>query len=212
MHAELHQADRSPADAELVSRWKAGSVSAFEGLVRRHQPRLLAFLERSVGNRQDAEDVTQRVFVTIHQQVERFQADHSFTTWMFMIARRQATDHHRRAGSRERTLRRAQSLTGEDEAIDLGAAVTLDQRERSLEIWAWVREHLNERAFTALWLQVQEDMDDREIARALRLTRVHVRVLLHRARKKLVHARRQSNHGIHAVTDLGHQAPATNLR
>lgn len=185
-------------------------MSAFEGLVRRYQPRLLAFLERSLGNRQDAEDVTQRVFVTIHQTVDRFRADHSFPTWMFMIARRQAVDFHRRTGTREQTIRRVQSLAESDDGLEEDPVKILAKRERHEEIWHWVRRQLREQAFTALWLQVQEDMDDREIARVMKLTRTHVRVILHRARKKLVQARRRAARTSGSPAGTGDRNPSAN--
>lgn len=189
MHPDSTHNVEETTDIELVRQWRTGSMGAFEALVRRYQPRVLAFLEPRLGNREDAKDVTQAAFLKLYRSLDRYRDRYPFSSWVFLIARRQAIDFHRRSGSRRRMQERLQTEAETPVAGSPGPDETLDRQERSETIWHWVRHHLSEQAFTVLWLSVQEEMSDVETARVMRLRPTHVRVILHRARKKLISIR-----------------------
>ena len=170
-------------DEDLVARCQDGSVDAFEELVRRYQPRILGFLDRQVGHREDAEDVTQRTFVQAYRSIPRFKQGYRFSPWLFTIARRQAIDFLRQVGSRRRLEETVEANHAEAEVED--PSLLLRQREGVDTLWRWVHSTLDERSAGILWLRVQEEMDLTEIAKVMKLTRTHVKVLLHRARKAL---------------------------
>jgi len=171
------------SDEALVAACLAGSAGAFETLVRRYQPRVLRFLESQLGNREDARDVTQRAFLQAYGSLARFKAGSRFSPWLFAIARHQGIDHLRHTGARRDLNRRLADNAEAATAID--PAAVLDAREGVEERWRWVRGHLDERSFQILWLQIQEEMETGDIARVMKLTRSHVKVLLFRARKTL---------------------------
>ncbi|HEX6331590.1 MAG TPA: RNA polymerase sigma factor [Actinomycetota bacterium] len=59
-----------------------------EDVFRAHQKAVFAYFLRVVGNRQDAEELTQETFVRACEAAIRFRGDSSVTTWLFGIARR----------------------------------------------------------------------------------------------------------------------------
>lgn len=81
---EADEATRE-ADAELVTRLRAGDESAYEALVRRHGPRLLATARRLLRQEEDARDAVQDAFLQSFRGLDRFQGDARLSTWLHRI-------------------------------------------------------------------------------------------------------------------------------
>lgn len=175
-----------PSDEELVERAREGSIHAFEVLVRRYQPRIRGFLEKQLGNSEDAEDVTQRTFLQVYSGLDRFKPGHQFRAWLFTIARRRGIDFLRQLGTRQKMEQqfRDEQLpdSGPNPRTVVGGMETVD------ELWLWISDRLDARSREILWLKIQEELEIKEIAKIVKLTQTHVKVLLHRARKTLVEA------------------------
>jgi RNA polymerase sigma-70 factor (ECF subfamily) len=172
------------SDEDLVASCQQGSLHAFETLVRQYQPRILRFLEKHLGNRQDAEDVTQRTFLQAHRCLGRFRSGSRFAPWLFTIARRQGIDFLRHAGSRRKL--QEQLLAEPPPEAGADPSTLLGQREGVDELWRQIWSRLDSRSCEILWLRIQEEMELPEIAKVMKLSRTHVKVLLHRARKSLL--------------------------
>lgn len=78
--------EESGSDRDLVRRIKEGDQSAFERLVERFQHRVYRLALRISRNPQDAEEITQDVFLTIYQKIGTFEARAAFGTWLYRIA------------------------------------------------------------------------------------------------------------------------------
>lgn len=103
-------------DAELVAIWQAGDLGAFERLVRRHERRVFRLLYRMLGTREEAEDATQEVFLSLHRHGRRFRREARFSTFLYRVAANAALNRRRslgRARARVEELGRRQ-LTGEE--------------------------------------------------------------------------------------------------
>jgi RNA polymerase sigma-70 factor, ECF subfamily len=87
----------SDADNDLVLRAQRGDRAAFEQLVRRHADRLYVVVLRFLGDRYDAEEVTQEAFIRAWRGIGRFKRDAQFFTWLYRIGINEA---HRRAARR----------------------------------------------------------------------------------------------------------------
>ncbi|MDX2093030.1 MAG: RNA polymerase sigma factor [Kofleriaceae bacterium] len=101
MSTEPIMMEASPTDEELFLRYQArGDLESFGQLYDRYGPALFRFLRRFLGDRAAAEDLTQHAFLRIHEARASFDAQRSFRTWAFTIARRLALnwlDRERRA-------------------------------------------------------------------------------------------------------------------
>jgi RNA polymerase sigma-70 factor (ECF subfamily) len=75
---------------------------------------------------------------------------------------------------------------------ELSPARQLEQQERTENLWARARRILSHREFEVLWLRFGEDMSTEETARIAGLTQIHVKVLVHRARRHLLKGDHQS--------------------
>ncbi len=165
---------RGLADEELAVQIQQGCRPAFEELVDRYGPRLLRFLVRRAGSLQDAEDLVQETFVRVHCYVNRYRPDYGFSTWLYTIASRLASNHRRRA-------RVSPSCTNGQGPIDPSPLDQVCQREDRANLWRMAKT-LTEDQYEVLWLRYAESMTIQEIARVTRRSQVHVRVLLFRAR------------------------------
>ena len=83
-------------DVEIVRRVLAGQEALFEVLVRRYQARVASHVTRMVGNRDDALDLAQEIFLKVFQALDRFNPAYKFSTWLFRIAGNAAIDHLRK--------------------------------------------------------------------------------------------------------------------
>jgi RNA polymerase sigma-70 factor, ECF subfamily len=82
-------------DAQLVSLASAGDDSAFTTLVARFQPAVFRWALIFARDPDEAEDVTQEVFVRAHQQLGQYRSDGTLDAWLYRITRRAATQMRR---------------------------------------------------------------------------------------------------------------------
>ncbi|MGI9591780.1 MAG: RNA polymerase sigma factor, partial [Myxococcota bacterium] len=107
-------------DADLVDRWQAGDESAFETLVHRHQRRVFGLVMRMLGDRQEAEDVAQEAFLSLHRHGHRFRREARFSTFVYRVAANAALNRRRTLGrSRNRV---AELKTQQQAGFDLPPA------------------------------------------------------------------------------------------
>src|SRR5437867_11638111 len=78
----LHELD----DGQVVLEHLAGDHQAFGALVDRYQTRLLNFINRTIGDRERAEDLVQEVFIRVFRHLHRFDQTKKFSTWIYTIA------------------------------------------------------------------------------------------------------------------------------
>lgn len=75
-----------PSDNELIAQFRSGNESAYNELVRRHHGRIYGLVYNMTGNREDAQDMTQEVFLRAYKALNRFQGKSAFSTWIYRIA------------------------------------------------------------------------------------------------------------------------------
>ncbi len=161
----------------------AGCPEAFNALVAEHLSGLCLYLGKWFGSFHDAEDVAQDVFIKAFKNIHQLRPDASFKSWLYGIARHTAMDALRKK-YREPVFDSSLEINASEET-DLETPETqLTAKEKYEQVWAWTR-MLPARQREILWLKYSENFSVKEIARTLSLTQVHVKVLLHRARKTL---------------------------
>ena len=165
---------------ELARRCQAGSRDAFAALVGQFQERIYNFLLKMTGRSHDAEDLTQETFLKAWQGIGRFDPQHSFSSWLFTIAKRSALNHFR---SRRPVVELDEAPEPTD---DSDPAMLLAQNEANRELWSLART-LKPNQYQVLWLRYAEGFSVEETARIMGLLPIHTRVLLHRGRNQLAY-------------------------
>lgn len=174
--------NKTQTDEDLARQARAGSLSAFDELLSRYGDRIYAFLVGKTGNNEDAKDLTQTVFIKAYRNLSKYDAKYKFTTWIFCIARREFASFYRR--------RRPVSCEIDDESVIVhdNPSSAMEADEFGQDVWNVARKLLPDSQFSALWLHYREDMSVRDAAKIMGCRAGNLKVLLHRARKKLLEA------------------------
>lgn len=132
----------------------------------------------------DADDVVQEAFLRAWQRIRDYDSRWAFSTWLFTIARRAWLNKERaRHRQRHRETVAASLRPSEGEA---GPPAVLIASEQASLIWDAAAAGLSEREFTATWLRYVEEKTVAEIAVVLGKPEATVKVILFRARQRLV--------------------------
>src|SRR5262250_304298 len=83
----------SNADAELVERYLAGDMTAFDELMIRYERHIYRVCYRFVENREDAMDLAQEVFIKAFEHLGSFRRESSLKTWLYRIAINHCINH-----------------------------------------------------------------------------------------------------------------------
>ena len=81
---------RAVEDADLIRQAARGSVEAYNLLVSRWEKRIYNYLLRIAGNREDALDLTQDVFLKAYQSLRKLDDPERFAPWLYRIAHNEA--------------------------------------------------------------------------------------------------------------------------
>ena len=111
-------------DESLLAAHLRGDRAAFGELVRRYGDRVLGYLLRMTGNRDQAEDLFQETFKKVHEKAHTFRGAR-LKSWIFTIATRTAIDASRRRKRRKTVSLDRETACGSDEGCSL-AATTVD--------------------------------------------------------------------------------------
>ncbi len=103
-------------EMQLVRRAKRGDDHAFEELVRRYDRNVFRIAQHITQNREDAEDVVQEAFLKAYSNLEKFQEQSKFYTWLVRIAVNEALMKLRRRKP-ERTVSLDEEVKTEDDSL-----------------------------------------------------------------------------------------------
>lgn len=186
MDPSLNTEPNLSEETVLIDSVVAGQASKFEVLVGAYQQRIYSTLLGMLGNRQDAEDVTQETFLTAFRKLDQFERRSSFYTWLHRIAFNAAIDLQRRKKrTRNRlvssdvidTIERAGQQSSSPESIVI-ANETVTQVQLAMS-------RLDVERRNIIALRDLQGMDYAEIASMLDIPVGTVRSRLHRARIEL---------------------------
>jgi RNA polymerase sigma-70 factor, ECF subfamily len=177
------------SDGVLVAAAKGGDTQAFEELVLRHEPRVLAVAQRITNNREDAQDVAQESFHKAFCHLNTFQEKARFSTWMTRIAMNEAFMLLRRRRAAPEVL--PESLDDGDEFVSerfVDQRPTPEQscrlRERK-QILTEAINRLGPKIRTAILLRDIEERSAEETARILGTSISAVKARVFQGRRKL---------------------------
>jgi RNA polymerase sigma-70 factor, ECF subfamily len=177
----------APSLTSLIERAKAGEPAAFEQLIDHHQRKVLSTAWRLLGNREDARDAAQEVFLRVHKYLKSFRTDQDFAAWLYRIIVNVCRDHARKHGGRhqfasfesERDAGSFEELASNDDVES--NAIRSQQRELVAEALAT----LSNKERAALVLRDLEGLSTKEVAQALGSTQTTVRTQISSARAKI---------------------------
>jgi RNA polymerase sigma-70 factor (ECF subfamily) len=179
-------ADASPDTVEdLIQRCLKGDEAAWEVIVRQNWRRVFNVAYKFVGRHDQAEDLTQDIFLKVFKSLETFDRRANFQTWLVSVSRNLCIDHYRSV-RKEREM-----LDRDDTAIELASSPNSDEQMAVLEQRdrvALLREamaNLPQTLRTAVVMRDLQELTYQEIADKLDLPEGTVKSRINRGRNEL---------------------------
>jgi RNA polymerase sigma-70 factor (ECF subfamily) len=182
---DARKAEARKVDHGLLRRAQGGEEEAFAELVKRYERRAWRVARNMVPTDEDAQDLAQEAFMRVFRNLDRFDFEHDFTTWLYRIVTNLCIDYLRK----RRPAISTSALPDEDDRdLDLPdhrqelPSDEIESRETADEVRACL-EALAPHFQSVLVLRELEGMPCTEIAEIVGATHVTVRWRLHRGRK-----------------------------
>jgi RNA polymerase sigma-70 factor (ECF subfamily) len=173
-----------PPDAELIARCLRKEATAWEAIVVRYRRKVFHIAYKFTGKHDEAEDLTQEIFLKVFRSLEKFNQDADFSTWLSSVARNYCIDHYR-ASKREREV-----LVEDLVAFDLAPASSgnphraLEDRDRRSFLRKGL-ELLPDKLREAVVLRDLQGLSYQEMADRLGLPEGTVKSRINRGREEL---------------------------
>ena len=169
-------------EAHIIQEILNGKTEQYEYFLDRYGQQVFVLVDRIVSCQEDAEELTQDVFLKAFQQLSSFKAESSFSTWIYRIATNLAISAVRK--KRNDVLRLDDSVfanlsdTQVDEALEDDSEEQMERLQQAMN-----QLEADERALITLYYLEEKPLA--EVAFILGLTEGNAKVKLHRIRKKL---------------------------
>ncbi len=171
------------ADQPCIDRVIQGDTQAFAVLVDRYKYMVFTVAMKILKNNEEAEEVSQDVFLKVFQALPTFKGGSKFSTWVYRIAYNRSLDYLKKLG-------RGIATASIDEYQDFhiptleNALEALENRDRKHTIKEAMKELAVEDSLV-LTLHYFEELSLKEISEVMQITVDNVKVRLFRSRKRL---------------------------
>ena len=169
----------------LIERCLQGDQQAWEAIVRLYWRRVFNVAYKFVGRHDEAEDLTQDVFLKIFKSLATFDRRANFQTWLVSVSRNLCIDHYRSVRKERETIDR--DVNADDlspVSAEVSPHVALERRDLALELRRALDE-LPEALRTAVVMRDIQELSYQEIADRLRLPEGTVKSRINRGRHEL---------------------------
>lgn len=170
---------------EIIQRCLSGDQGAWESIVRQHWRKVFNIAYKFVGKHDEAEDLTQDVFLKIFKSLSTFDRRANFQTWLISVSRNLCIDHYRSVRKERETINR------DIDPGDLSPASTTTSPYAQIELRdrvALLRTALDKLAptlRTAVMMRDIQELSYQEIADSLSLPEGTVKSRINRGRTEL---------------------------
>lgn len=180
--------------ALLVRRCIGGDAAAWEEIVQRYHRRIYNICYRFAGSAEDAQDLTQEVFIRMYRTLTTYDTSKgAFTTWLTTMTRNLLVDHFRKTKQDRMTDSLDATPSEHEDAMPLGERIPDEgpppdsgvQSRETREVVHSALQKLSPELREAVILRDLQDMDYREIATVLRVPEGTVKSRINRGRAEL---------------------------
>jgi RNA polymerase sigma-70 factor (ECF subfamily) len=182
----VDSAARQPATPDsLIEQCLSGDQAAWEIIVRQNWRKVFNVAYKFVGKHDEAEDLTQDIFLKIFKSLDTFDRRANFQTWLISVSRNLCIDHYRSVRKERETIDRGVDAANLAPAsTEPGPIAALEQRDR-VALLRQALSALPETLRTAVLLRDIQELSYQEIAEKLRLPEGTVKSRINRGRTEL---------------------------
>jgi RNA polymerase sigma-70 factor (ECF subfamily) len=182
------ESPEAPQDSieSLIQRCLKGDQLAWETIVRQYRRKVFNVAYKFVGRHDEAEDLTQDIFLKIFKSLDTFDRRANFQTWLISVSRNLCIDHYRSVRKERETIDRDVDSTevAPPSAGTPSQIAALEQRDR-VELLRQAMAALPATLRTAVLMRDIQECSYHEIARALKLPEGTVKSRINRGRSEL---------------------------
>jgi len=168
-------------DADLVRRCQNGDMAAFEQLFYKYQDRVYSTAYRMMNDQEDAQDLTQEIFLRAYQRIGKFDFRSAFSTWLYRLAVNLCIDELRKRKRSANTTPLEEAVLQADENTPEDHVMSRDREKR---VWDAINS-LKDKERSIIILRDIEGLSYKEIAEVLKCSLGRVKSRIHEARQKL---------------------------
>lgn len=158
------------SDEELIANYLEGDEKALVILIERYLKPIYSFTCRLVGDRREAEDVTQEVFIKVWRNLKKFKPGYKFKTWVFSIAKNSSFDFLRKKKAIPFSILEDEDGKSSflDKLVDSAPlASEIIERKDIAKILTSALEKISPKYRTVLFLRYNDHFTFREIAESI---------------------------------------------
>jgi RNA polymerase sigma-70 factor (ECF subfamily) len=175
----------SQATDEIIERCLNGDQAAWEQIVRLYRRKVFNVAYKFVGSHDQAEDLTQDVFLKLFKSLDTFDRRANFQTWLISVSRNLCIDHYRAVRKERETINRDVDPADHPPiSPDMRADTRLERRDR-VTLLRRALEKLAPTLRTAVMLRDIQELTYQEISTTLRLPEGTVKSRINRGRTEL---------------------------
>lgn len=171
-------------DSDLISMVLKGDQQAYAGLVDRYQHFVFTLALKYTGNREDAEEVSQDVFIKAYRSLADFRGGSKFSTWLYTITYNTSITWLRKKRVETVTIDEERTMARVEGQVSSLRADKVEEKSRHEMVNRAMR-MLNPDDANILNLFYKGEQSLEEISRILGIEPNNVKVKLHRARQRL---------------------------
>lgn len=175
-------------DKDLLIRLKEADMTAFTELVNQFSNQIYNTCHKFLLNKEEAEDISQEVFIEVYQSINSFRGDSKLSTWIYRIAVTKCLDEIKKRNRKKRILAWSKILHLDEIANWLAGGTPADGNLNQKEKWYAIETALNQlpdNQRVAFTLSKIEGYTNTEIAEIMKTSTVAVESLNYRAKKKI---------------------------
>jgi RNA polymerase sigma-70 factor, ECF subfamily len=128
----FNQSQSQPSDVDLLDRLRAGQVSALSVIYDRYSRLVYGLAYRILQNAEEAEDLTQEVFLTVWQRDTYNPQRGSFSSFIALLTRSRAIDRIRARGTKLRFLQRWQGIVSSESVPNPVDNASMEERSQRI--------------------------------------------------------------------------------
>ncbi len=171
-------------DNELISKVLRGDQQAYAGLVERYQAYVFTLALRMVKNREEAEELSQDVFIKAYKYLADFRGESRFSTWLYTIVHNTCLSFLRKKKPDTRSLDEEHNFNLADNRETSFRADLVEQKSRQAMVNQAISQlGADDAGIITLFYKSEQSLE--EIARILGIEINTAKVRLHRARQRL---------------------------
>lgn len=176
-------------EKRLTQRAKRGDREAFAELIEIYKDKIFQLAYRMVGNRQDAEDITQETFLRVYANLHTYDDSYKFSTWIYRIATNLCIDRGRKKRPDFSLDEETEAGQGMDWYSRLSSSErTPEDKVVTQELQETVQDalsHLQPKYRSIMILRYIEDLSLQEISDIVKLPITTIKTRIHRGREAL---------------------------